>query len=104
MNLLVPARTRRHRPGGAVVRWAAIALAAVALLLSACSDETKDQIGEAVEGVETGSGSDTAGGSAPPATDPPATDPPATDPPATDPPATDPPSTEAPPAAETPSG
>jgi hypothetical protein len=74
-----------------------IGLGGVALLLGACSDEAKDQIGEAIEGVETGPGGDTAGSSAPPATDPPATDPPSTDPPSTEaPPATEPPATEPP--------
>ncbi len=90
--------TRAARRGRTTtVRWLAIGLGALALLLSVCSDEAKDQLGEAIEGVETGSGGDTAGGSAPPATDPPATDPPSTDPPSTEaPPATDPPAAEPP--------
>ena len=74
--------------------WLAI-LAFALLGLSACSDEAKDQVGQAIDGSDTASTGDTGGESAP-ATDPPATDPPATDPPATDPPATDPPATEAP--------
>ena len=98
-----PRTARRHRRGGAV-RWLVIGLGGVALVLGACSDEAKDQIGEAIEGVETGPGGDTAGGSAPPATDPPATDPPATDRPPVDRPETDPPSTEAPPASSPPAG
>ncbi len=94
----------RPRARVAALRWLAIGLGALALLLSACSDEAKEQIGEAIEGVETGPGRDTAGGSVPPATDPPATDPPATDPPSTEAaPATDPPSTEAAPATDPPS-
>ncbi len=80
----------------AAARWLVIGLGGVALLLGACSDEAKDQIGEAIEGVETGPGGDTAGVSAPPATDPPAADPPSTDPPSTDPPSTDPPRTDPP--------
>lgn len=84
-------RVARPRARVTALRWLAMGLGALALLLSACSDEAKDQIGEAIEGVETGPGGDTAGGSAPPATDPPSTEaPPATDPPATDPPATQP--------------
>jgi hypothetical protein len=108
-----PRTVLRHLRGGAA-RWVVIGLGGVALLLSACSDEAKDQIGEAIEGVETGPGGDTAGGSAPPATDPPATDRPPidrpetdrpeTDPPSTDPPSTDPPGTEAPPASDPPAG
>ena len=93
----------RPRARVAALRWLAIGLGALALLLSACSDEAKEQIGEAIEGVETGPGRDTAGGSVPPATDPPATDPPATDPPSTEAaPATDPPATEPAPGGEQP--
>ena len=77
--------------------WLAVlAFALLALLgLGACSDEAKDQVGQAIDGSDTASTGDTGGESAP-AIDPPATDPPATDPPATDSPATDPPATEAP--------
>ncbi len=97
--------TRAARRGRVTaVRWLAIGLGASALLLSVCSDEAKEQLGEAIEGVETGSGGDTAGGSAPPATDPPATDPPATDPPSTDPPSTEAPPATDPPAVQPPSG
>ena len=53
----------RPRARVAALRWLAIGLGALALLLSACSDEAKEQIGEAIEGVETGPGRDTAGGS-----------------------------------------
>jgi type IV secretory pathway VirB10-like protein len=95
---LAPVRTRRRHPRGAGVRWVVIGFAAFALLLSACSDDSKSQISEAVGSQDTGSGSETGDGSQPPATDAPETEPPATDPPATDPP----PETEAPPATEPP--
>lgn len=84
-------RGRSRRPVALV--WLAV-LAFAVVGLSACSDETKDQIGQAVEERDTASSTDTGasdsgGESAPETTAPPATDPPTTEAPATEAPAGD---------------
>ena len=89
-------RELTRRGGWRPVVWLAVAGFAL-LVLGACSDDAQDQVGQVIEGRDTGSetGASDTGGEAPEASEPPATDPPSAEPPTTEAPV-EAPSTEAP--------
>ena len=79
-------RELTRRGGWRPVVWLAVVGFAL-LVLGACSDEAQDQVGQVIEGRDTGSetgASDTGGGEAPEVSAPPATDPPSAEPPTTE--------------------